>query len=64
MGYEMYRLLSLKKSFITRRKKKNAKPSEPVIINVDKEDHQQELIKGQYQMLIITCFGFAVEVWG
>lgn len=47
MGYEMYRLLSLKKSFATGRKKKSTKPSEPVIIDVDKEDLQQELMKGQ-----------------
>lgn len=47
MGYEMYRLLSLKKSFVTGRKKKSTKPHEPVIIDVEKEDHQQQLMKGQ-----------------
>lgn len=46
MGYEMYRLLSLKKSFVTGRKKKNTKPREPVIIDVNQEDHHQELMKG------------------
>lgn len=47
MGYEMYRLLSLKKSFVAGRKKKNKKPSEPAIIDLDEEDRQQELLKGQ-----------------
>ncbi|KAI4871614.1 hypothetical protein NFI96_013391, partial [Prochilodus magdalenae] len=46
MGYEMYRLLSLKKSFVTGRKKKNKKPSGPTIIDLDEEDRQQELLKG------------------
>lgn len=48
MGYEMYRLLSLKKSFVTGRKKKNTNTHEQAIIEVDKEDHQQELMKGQF----------------
>ncbi|XP_028849328.1 helicase ARIP4-like isoform X2 [Denticeps clupeoides] len=46
MGYEMYRLLSLKKCFVARRKKKVKKPCEPVIIDLDEEDRQQELLKG------------------
>uniref|UniRef100_A0A4W4EQR2 Helicase ARIP4-like n=1 Tax=Electrophorus electricus TaxID=8005 RepID=A0A4W4EQR2_ELEEL len=46
MGYEMYRLLSLKKSFIARRKKKNKKPNGPVVIDLEEEDRQQELLKG------------------
>ncbi|XP_018593292.1 helicase ARIP4 isoform X1 [Scleropages formosus] len=46
MGYEMYRLLSLKKSFVTGRKKKSKKPAGPVIIDLDEEDRQQELLKG------------------
>lgn len=47
MGYEMYRLLSLKKSFATGRKKKSKKQTGPVIIDVDEEDRQQELLKGE-----------------
>ncbi|XP_015686323.1 helicase ARIP4-like, partial [Protobothrops mucrosquamatus] len=46
MGYEMYRLLSLKKSFAMGRKKKSKKQTGPVIIDVDEEDRQQELLKG------------------
>uniref|UniRef100_A0A3B4EL75 RAD54 like 2 n=1 Tax=Pygocentrus nattereri TaxID=42514 RepID=A0A3B4EL75_PYGNA len=46
MGYEMYRLLSLKKSFVTGRKRKSKKPAVPVIIDLDEEDRQQELMKG------------------
>ncbi|KAM6060646.1 helicase ARIP4 isoform 3-T4 [Theristicus caerulescens] len=46
MGYEMYRLLSLKKSFATGRKKKTKKQAGPVIIDLDEEDRQQELLKG------------------
>ncbi|XP_064012524.1 helicase ARIP4 isoform X1 [Pogoniulus pusillus] len=46
MGYEMYRLLSLKKSFATGRKKKAKKQAGPVIIDLDEEDRQQELLKG------------------
>ncbi|XP_028969754.2 helicase ARIP4 [Esox lucius] len=46
MGYEMYRLLSLKKSFVTGRKRKSKKPQGPVIIDLDEEDRQQELMKG------------------
>ncbi|XP_041711992.2 helicase ARIP4 isoform X1 [Coregonus clupeaformis] len=45
MGYEMYRLLSLKKSFVAGRKKKSKKPQGPVVIDLDKEDRQQELLK-------------------
>ncbi len=46
MGYEMYRLLSLKKSFVAGRKKKSKKTTGPVIIDLDEEDRQQELLKG------------------
>uniref|UniRef100_A0A8C2PA43 Helicase ARIP4 n=1 Tax=Capra hircus TaxID=9925 RepID=A0A8C2PA43_CAPHI len=42
MGYEMYRLLTLKKSFATGRPKKAKKRSHPVIIDLDEEDRQQE----------------------
>uniref|UniRef100_A0A674C9P1 RAD54 like 2 n=1 Tax=Salmo trutta TaxID=8032 RepID=A0A674C9P1_SALTR len=45
MGYEMYRLLSLKKSFVAGRKKKSKKPQGPVVIDLDEEDRQQELLK-------------------
>lgn len=48
MGYEMYRLLSLKKSFAAGRKKKSKKQTGPVIIDVDEEDRQQELLKGEH----------------
>uniref|UniRef100_A0A669EH28 RAD54 like 2 n=1 Tax=Oreochromis niloticus TaxID=8128 RepID=A0A669EH28_ORENI len=43
MGYEMYRLLSLKKSFVAGRKKKSKKAAGPVVIDLDEEDRQQEL---------------------
>uniref|UniRef100_H3B8E5 RAD54 like 2 n=1 Tax=Latimeria chalumnae TaxID=7897 RepID=H3B8E5_LATCH len=46
LGYEMYRLLSLKKSFVAGRKKKSKKPAGPVIIDLDEEDRQQELLNG------------------
>lgn len=46
MGYEMYRLLSMKKSFVAGRKKKSKKTTGPVIIDLDEEDRQQELLKG------------------
>ncbi|KAM9350359.1 helicase ARIP4-like [Symphorus nematophorus] len=46
MGYEMYRLLSLKKSFVAGRKKKSKKTMRPVVIDLDEEDRQQELLKG------------------
>ncbi|KAF3696640.1 Helicase ARIP4 [Channa argus] len=46
MGYEMYRLLSLKKNLMAGRKKKNKKTTGPVVINLDEEDRQQELLKG------------------
>lgn len=46
MGYEMYRLLSLKKSFVSGRKKKSKKTTSPVVIDLDEEDRQQELLKG------------------
>lgn len=46
MGYEMYRLLSLKKSYAAGRKKKSKKAMGPVVIDVDEEDRQQELLKG------------------
>lgn len=47
MGYEMYRLLTMKKSFVTGKKKKSKKPMGPVIIDLDEEDRQQELMKGE-----------------
>lgn len=47
MGYEMYRLLSTKKSFVAGRKKKSKKTTGPVVINLDEEDRQQELLKGK-----------------
>ncbi|CAG6021175.1 unnamed protein product [Menidia menidia] len=46
MGYEMYRLLSLKKSFVAGRKKKSKKTAGPDVIDLDEEDRQQELLKG------------------
>ncbi|XP_068182389.1 helicase ARIP4-like isoform X2 [Antennarius striatus] len=46
MGYEMYRLLSLKKSFVSGRKKKSKKMTGSFVINLDEEDKQQELLKG------------------
>lgn len=46
MGYEMYRLLSLKKSFVAGRKKKSKKTMGPVVVDLDEEDRQQELLKG------------------
>lgn len=46
MGYEMYRLLSLKKSVAAGRKKKNKKTSGPIVLDIDEEDRQQELLKG------------------
>ncbi|XP_017266885.1 helicase ARIP4 isoform X2 [Kryptolebias marmoratus] len=46
MGYEMYRLLSLKKSFVAGRKKRSKKAAGPDVINLDEEDQQQELLKG------------------
>ncbi|XP_062842889.1 helicase ARIP4 [Trichomycterus rosablanca] len=45
MGYEMYRLLSLKKSFVSSRKRKSKKPAGPIIIDLDEEDRQQELME-------------------
>ncbi|XP_021422195.2 helicase ARIP4 isoform X1 [Oncorhynchus mykiss] len=45
MGYEMYRLLSLKKSFVAGRKKKSKKLQGPVVIDLDEENLQQELLK-------------------
>lgn len=47
MGYEMYRLLSMKKSFVMGKKRKTKKPAGPIIIDLDEEDRQQELMKGQ-----------------
>lgn len=47
MGYEMYRLLSLKKSFVAGRKKKSKKTMGPVVVDLDEEDRQQELLKGR-----------------
>ncbi|XP_061830496.1 helicase ARIP4-like isoform X2 [Nerophis lumbriciformis] len=46
MGYEMYRLLSLKKNFVSGRKKKSKKTAGPVVIDLDEEDRQQKLLKG------------------
>uniref|UniRef100_A0A3Q2TIX6 RAD54 like 2 n=1 Tax=Fundulus heteroclitus TaxID=8078 RepID=A0A3Q2TIX6_FUNHE len=46
MGYEMYRLLSLKKSFVAGRKKRSKKAGGHDMINLDEEDRQQELLKG------------------
>ncbi|CAJ1055499.1 helicase ARIP4-like isoform X2 [Xyrichtys novacula] len=46
MGYEMYRLLSMKKSFVAGRKRKSKKATGPVVIDLDEEDRQQELLKG------------------
>lgn len=47
MGYEMYRLLTMKKSFVMGKRRKSKKPTGPVIIDLDEEDRQQELMKGQ-----------------
>ncbi|XP_053281197.1 helicase ARIP4 isoform X1 [Pleuronectes platessa] len=46
MGYEMYRLLSMKKSIAAGRKKKTKKTTGPVVVDLDEEDRQQELLKG------------------
>lgn len=46
MGYEMYRLLSLKKGSVVGRKKRSKKAAGPDVINLDEEDRQQELLKG------------------
>lgn len=46
MGYEMYRLLSLKKSFVVGRKKRSKKAAGLDVLNLDEEDRQQELLKG------------------
>ncbi|XP_061910473.1 helicase ARIP4-like isoform X2 [Entelurus aequoreus] len=46
MGYEMYRLLSLKKNFVSGRKKKSKKTAGPVVIDLNEEDRQQKLLKG------------------
>ncbi|XP_028265315.1 helicase ARIP4-like isoform X2 [Parambassis ranga] len=45
MGYEMYRLLSLKKSFVAGRKKKSKKTAGSMAVDMDEEDRQQELLK-------------------
>ncbi|XP_046726872.1 helicase ARIP4-like isoform X1 [Silurus meridionalis] len=70
MGYEMYRLLSLKKCFVTGRKKKNTKSNEPVITDIDKEEHQQELMKGIERALsqpgpdVVVCDeGHRIKNW-
>lgn len=47
MGYEMYRLLTMKKSFVMGKRRKSKKITGPVIIDLDEEDRQQELMKGQ-----------------
>lgn len=49
MGYEMYRLLSMKKSFVMGKKRKSKKPAGPIIIDLDEEDRQQELMKSKYK---------------
>lgn len=51
MGYEMYRLLTLKKSLATGRPKKTKKRSHPVIIDLDEEDRQQEFRRGGWLIL-------------
>lgn len=51
MGYEMYRLLTLKKSLATSRPKKTKKRSHPVIIDLDEEDRQQEFRRGGWLFL-------------
>ncbi|KAK3540509.1 hypothetical protein QTP70_032473 [Hemibagrus guttatus] len=70
MGYEMYRLLSLKKSFVTGRKKKITNTHEQAIIEVDKEDHQRELMKGIERALaqpgpdVVVCDeGHRIKNW-
>ncbi len=60
MGYEMYRLLSLKKSFVTGRKRKTKKPAGPVIIDLDEEDRQQELMKGLLGIAGGKCIAFTL----
>ncbi|XP_068450515.1 helicase ARIP4 [Clinocottus analis] len=45
MGYEIYRLLSMKKSFVMGKKRRSKKPAGPIIIDLDEEDRQQELMK-------------------
>lgn len=45
MGYEMYRLLSLKKGLVPGRKKKSKKTT-GLAIDLDEDDKQQELLKG------------------
>lgn len=55
MGYEMYRLLSMKKSFVTGKKRKSKKPAGPVIIDLDEEDRQQELMKGLQKYIKKKC---------
>lgn len=57
MGYEMYRLLTLKKSFATGRPKKTKKRSHPVIIDLDEEDRQQEFRRGGWLILeTLLCY--------
>lgn len=51
MGYEMYRLLSMKKSFVMGKKRKSKKQAGPIIIDLDEEDRQQELMKGPQKSL-------------
>ncbi|XP_051913298.1 helicase ARIP4-like isoform X2 [Hippocampus zosterae] len=46
MGYEMYRLLSLKKNFVSGRKKKSKKTAGPVANDLDEENRQQKLLIG------------------
>lgn len=64
MGYEMYRLLSLKKSFATGRKKKTKKQTGPVIIDLDEEDRQQELLKGgKSGESVCSCCPAGYQLW-
>ncbi|KAA8593426.1 hypothetical protein FQN60_009542, partial [Etheostoma spectabile] len=55
MGYEMYRLLSMKKSFVMGKKRKSKKPAGPIIIDLDEEDRQQELMKARPGPDVVIC---------
>ncbi|XP_077469673.1 helicase ARIP4-like isoform X2 [Stigmatopora argus] len=45
MGYEMYRLLTLKKNLFSGKRKKSKKNVGPAVINLDEDDRQQKLLK-------------------
>ncbi|XP_077578526.1 helicase ARIP4-like isoform X2 [Stigmatopora nigra] len=45
MGYEMYRLLSLKKNLFSGKRKKSKKNVGPAITNLDEDNRQQKLLK-------------------